>query len=110
MHRIVPVAVTLLFGAATLAAQQKIKVSTASVPVYVTVFDSTKHLVPDLVQEDFEVLDNSKPQTISVFENKPTPITDFVHVGDSVSVKYADGKASSIRVTSAKPAAAPKKK
>jgi hypothetical protein len=41
-------------------------------------------------------------------DNKPTPITDFVHVGDSVAVKYADGKASSVRVTSAKPAAAKK--
>ena len=43
-------------------------------------------------------------------DNKPTPITDFVHVGDNVTVKYADGKASSVRVTGAKPAAAPKKK
>ena len=40
-------------------------------------------------------------------DNKPTPITDFVKVGDSVTVKYADGKATSVRVTSAKPA--PKK-
>lgn len=42
---------------------------------------------------------------------KPTPITDFVHVGDEVSVKYHDGAtkhAASVRVTSAKPAA-PKK-
>jgi hypothetical protein len=42
-------------------------------------------------------------------DNKPTPITDFVHVGDNVSVKYADGKASSVRVTAAKPAPATKK-
>ena len=41
-------------------------------------------------------------------DNKPTPITDFVKVGDTVTVKYADGKATSVRVTSAKPAA-PKK-
>jgi len=74
MPRILPVAVVLLLSA-TLAAQQKIKVSTASVPVYTTVFDGTKHLVPDLEQDDFEILDNTKPQTISVFENKPTPIT-----------------------------------
>ena len=44
-------------------------------------------------------------------DNKPTPITDFVHVGDQVSVKYHDGAtkhASSVRVTTAaKPA--PKK-
>jgi len=56
MPRILPVAVVLLLSA-TLAAQQKIKVSTASVPVYTTVFDGTKHLVPDLEQDDFEILD-----------------------------------------------------
>jgi hypothetical protein len=42
---------------------------------------------------------------------KPTPITDFVHVGDQVSVKYHDGAtkhAATVRVvTPAKPA--PKK-
>lgn len=47
-------------------------------------------------------------------ENKPTPITDFVHVGDTVSVKYHDmgatKHAASVRVTSAKPAAADTKK
>jgi hypothetical protein len=40
---------------------------------------------------------------------KPTPITDFVHVGDQVSVKYHDGAtkhAATVRVvTPAKPAA-----
>ncbi len=46
-------------------------------------------------------------------DNKPTPITEFVHVGDSVSVKYTDSgtakHASSVRVTSAKPAPAKSK-
>jgi hypothetical protein len=41
-------------------------------------------------------------------DNKPTPITDFVHVGDMVSAKYSDDgttkTATSVRVTSAKPA------
>jgi hypothetical protein len=44
---------------------------------------------------------------------KPTPITDFVHVGDQVAVKYHDGAtkhAASVRVMSAKPPAPPKKK
>jgi len=47
-------------------------------------------------------------------DNKPTPITDFVKVGDTVSVKYHDmgatKHAASVRVTGSKPAAAPKKK
>jgi len=88
MRRIVPVAVTLLLSV-TVAAQQKIKVSTASVPVYVTVFDSTKHLVPDLVQDDFEILDNNKAQVVNVFENKPTPITVAVMLDTSGSMTTA---------------------
>ena len=40
-------------------------------------------------------------------DNKATPITDFVHVGDNVTVKYADGKATNVHVVTAKPA--PKK-
>lgn len=43
---------------------------------------------------------------------KPTPITDFVHVGDEVAVKYHDGAtkhATSVRVVSAPKPAAPKK-
>jgi hypothetical protein len=45
-------------------------------------------------------------------DKQPTPITDFVHVGDMVSAKYSDSgtakTATSVRVTTAKPAA-PKK-
>ena len=47
-------------------------------------------------------------------ENKPTPITDFVHVGDDVTVKYHDmgatKHAASVTVKSAKPAPPAKKK
>ena len=71
------------------AAAQKIKVSTMSVPVYVTVLDQTKRLVPDLQQEDFEVVDNGKPQTLTVFENKPTPITTTVMLDTSGSMTTA---------------------
>ena len=85
---LIPVAVALGLTA-TLAAQQKIKVSTNSVPVYVTVMDGTKHLVPDLTQDDFEILDNGKLQTINVFENKPTPITVTVMIDTSGSMTLA---------------------
>ena len=74
MRRIVPLIIFIVAAVALVAplgAQQKIKVSTESVPVYVTVIDSSKRLVPDLTQEDFDVLDNGKPQTVNVFENKP---------------------------------------
>src|SRR6266567_341287 len=88
MRRIVPVFAALALTV-PLGAQQKIKVSTESVPVYVTVTDSTKRLVPDLTQGDFEVLDNGKPQAVNVFENKPTPITVAVMLDTSGSMTTA---------------------
>jgi Ca-activated chloride channel family protein len=89
MRRIAPVVIALVLAAPVAA--QKIRVSTESVPVYVTVTDADKRLVPDLVQEDFEVLDNSKPQTINVFENKPTPITTVVMIDTSGSMTASLG-------------------
>ena len=68
---------------------QKIRVSTESVPVYVTVMDNDKRLVPDLVLDDFEVLDNGKPQTVNVFENKPVPVTAVVMIDTSGSMTTA---------------------
>ena len=83
-------AIAALALVAPLAAQgQKIKVTTESVPVYVTVTDAEKRLVPDLVIDDFEILDNGKPQTINVFENKPVPITTVVMIDTSGSMTTA---------------------
>jgi Ca-activated chloride channel family protein len=78
-----------LFVLAVPAGAQKIKVSTMSVPVYVTVLDQSKRLVADLVQDDFEVLDNGKPQQVTIFENKPTPITTTVMLDTSGSMTTA---------------------
>jgi Ca-activated chloride channel homolog len=87
MRRIAPLLMTTVALTVSLAAQgQKIKVATNSVPVYVTVTDPEKRLVPDLVLEDFEVLDNMKPQTVNVFENKPVPITTVVMIDTSGSM------------------------
>ena len=64
MRRIAPALVAtiaLALTASAAAQKQTIKVSTDSVAVYVTVTDTEKRLVPDLVHEDFEILDNSKP-------------------------------------------------
>ena len=84
MRRIIPVLAALTLAAPVAA--QKIKVTTESVPVYVTVTDNEKRLVPDLVLEDFEILDNGKVQTVNVFENKPTPITTTVMLDTSGSM------------------------
>jgi Ca-activated chloride channel homolog len=89
MRRIFPVLAALALVAPLSAGGQKIKVTTESVPVYTTVTDNEKRLVPDLVQDDFEILDNGKVQTVNVFENKPTPITAVVMIDTSGSMTTA---------------------
>lgn len=91
MRRIAIFASMLALSASLAAQNQTIKVSTASVPVYVTVTDGDKRLVPDLTLDDFEILDNGKPQSINVFENKPTPITATVMIDTSGSMTAALG-------------------
>ena len=86
MRPIMPVVAVLTLTASLAAQNQTIKVSTLSVPIYVTVTDTDKRLVPELTIDDFEVLDNGKPQVINVFENKPTPITVTVMIDTSGSM------------------------
>jgi Ca-activated chloride channel family protein len=86
------IATTALALTVTAAAQkQTIKVSTDNVAVYVTVTDTEKRLVPGLVLEDFEILDNLKPVNITVFENKPVPITTVVMIDTSGSITASLG-------------------
>jgi Ca-activated chloride channel family protein len=66
--------------------QKPIRVSTRTVALYATVTDSEKRLVPDLGQDDFEVYDNGKLQTINLFDNKPQPITVVVMLDTSGSM------------------------
>jgi Ca-activated chloride channel family protein len=68
------------------AAQQKFKSGTLTVPVYATVTDAEKRLVPDLEQGDFEVYDNGKLQPITLFENKNTPVAAIVMLDSSGSM------------------------
>jgi Ca-activated chloride channel family protein len=68
---------------------QRIKVTTQTVPLYVTVTDAEKRLVPDLTKEDFEVYDNGKLQTLTNFDNQPTPITVVVMLDTSGSMTLA---------------------
>ena len=67
----------------------QIRVSTQTVPLYVTVTDSAKRLVPDLLREDFEVYDNGKLQTLTNFDNQVTPITVVVMIDTSGSMTLA---------------------
>jgi Ca-activated chloride channel family protein len=64
----------------------QIRVGTQTVPLYVTVVDAAKRLVPDLVREDFEVYDNGKLQPLTNFDNQATPITVVVMLDTSGSM------------------------
>ncbi len=48
-----------------------------------------ERLVPDLAQEDFEIYDNGKLQTLTTFDNEPTPITVVVMLDTSGSMTLA---------------------
>jgi Ca-activated chloride channel homolog len=90
------VIVFALFAVTVLAAQQTPPVqppsttfksgSGAIVPVFATVSDAERRLVPDLTIDDFEILDNDKPQDIVVFDNKVQPITVVVMLDTSLSM------------------------
>jgi Ca-activated chloride channel family protein len=71
----------------TLIAQEPtFRSGTEVVSLFVTVADAEGRLVPDLTQDDFEILDNNKPQPIVYFENVIQPITVIVMLDTSGSM------------------------
>jgi Ca-activated chloride channel family protein len=81
-----------IFSCVTLAAQQPpatFRAGTQVVSMFVTVADAQKRLVPDLMQDDFEIYDNEKLQTISLFDNSVRPITVVVMLDTSGSMTLA---------------------
>jgi Ca-activated chloride channel family protein len=65
---------------------QRLQVSTQIVRVLVTVTDSSRRLVNDLEQGDFEVYDNGKAQPITTFTNTLTPFTAVLMLDTSGSM------------------------
>ena len=60
--------------------------ATETVPVFATVTDKDGRLLTTLAREDFVLLDNGKPQTISVFDNSPQAIRLIVMLDVSGSM------------------------
>ena len=58
------------------------------VPSYVTVTDANNRLVTDLTREDFEILDNGRPQELTIFDNEVRPITVVVMLDTSISMTH----------------------
>src|SRR5215510_16012809 len=79
--------VAIVCAAAVLSAQQAtFKAGTSIVPVLTTVTDNQGRLVPNLEQEEFTVLDNGKPQPITLFQNETQPFTVVVMLDFSFSM------------------------
>src|SRR6185436_14028749 len=66
--------------------QATFKAGTSIVPVLTTVTDNQGRLVPNLEQEEFTVLDNGKPQPITLFQNETQPFTVVVMLDFSASM------------------------
>jgi Ca-activated chloride channel homolog len=80
-------ALTLVASVVALDAQQPtFRSAGVVVPVFVTVTDAEQRLVTDLVEADFEVLDNDKLQALTVFDNRYRPISVVVLLDTSLSM------------------------
>ncbi len=66
--------------------QRTFRSGVQTVPIYATVVDSNDRLVPDLKQEDFEVLDNGKPSPITLFVTEVQPIAVVTVIDTSGSM------------------------
>jgi Ca-activated chloride channel homolog len=89
MSRGLRIAAIALAASTTAAAQQPGLFKSGSgviVSVFATVTDADRRLVPGLELGEFEILDNEKPQPITVFDNKIQPITVIVMLDTSLSM------------------------
>ncbi len=91
MHSVkplLPVTAGIAVLGLTLAAAQEPTFRSGSrvVPSFVTVVDANNRLVTDLTKEDFEILDNGRPQEITIFDNEVRPFTVVVMLDTSVSM------------------------
>jgi Ca-activated chloride channel family protein len=59
---------------------------TVTVPIYVTVTDPQRRLVPGLTRDDFQIFDNEKPQPLALFDNEVRPVTVVVMLDTSGSM------------------------
>ena len=73
-------------GFAPVAQEPTFRTGSRVVPSYATVVDANNRLVTDLTRDDFEVLDNGRPQEITIFDNEVRPFTVVVMLDTSVSM------------------------
>jgi Ca-activated chloride channel homolog len=68
------------------AQEGRFRTSVDTVSIYATVSDSDGRLVPDLVKEDFTVLDDGTPREITLFSSDVQPITVVIMLDMSGSM------------------------
>jgi Ca-activated chloride channel family protein len=78
--------VVVTASVAALGQQATFRSTTSIVPVLATVLDKDGRLIPDLVQQDFTILDNGKPQEVVFFQNDVQPVTVVVMMDFSFSM------------------------
>src|SRR5580693_9383255 len=74
MRRRLTAAITLVAGLSLSAQAPPFRAGVRTVAAYATVQDSTGRLVPDLEQADFQVFEDGRPRTITVFSRDPQPL------------------------------------
>ena len=77
-----------VLAVAAISAQQPptFRAGTLVVSLFTTVTDGDNKLVPNLTQADFEVLDNDKPQPLTVFREEHLPIRVVLMLDTSASL------------------------
>ena len=78
----------LALGLSTAAQQPTFRSGSRVVPSYVTVVDANNRLVTDLSREDFEILDNGRPQELTIFDNEVRPFSAVVMLDTSISMTH----------------------
>ena len=68
------------------AQEGRFRTSVDTVSIYATVSEADGRLVPDLVKEDFTVLDNGTPREITLFSSETQPITVVIMLDMSGSM------------------------
>lgn len=86
MRPLIAAILLLAFAAAPRAQQATFRAGTQIVPVLATVTDASGRLIPNLSKDDFTILDNGAPQTLTFFENEVQPFTAVVMLDFSASM------------------------
>ena len=86
MRPVIIAAVLLSLGVVSTGQEPTFRSSTRIVPVVATVIDEQGRFVPGLEQDQFEILDNGRPQEIAFFQNDIQPFTVVVMLDYSASM------------------------